>query len=208
MSVVRDGEAIGEDVLDGNHGKTKEEAHTGKVVTEFMTFDECIGNLEGELRSIGEDVLDGNHGKTKEEAHTGKVVTEFMTSDECIGNLEGELRSIGEDVLDGNHGKTKEEAHTGKVVTEFMTFDECIGNLEGELRNAQRALDEYKITVPETDSPDERIYYMKTREYLETINVDMRELEGKVHDVREELFRASKTSDKKRKSTKEKTEQH
>ena len=96
--------------------------------------------------------------------------------------------AIGEDVLDGNHGKTKEEAHTGKVVTEFMTFDECIGNLEGELRNAQRALDEYKITVPETDSPDERIYYMKTREYLETINVDMRELEGKVHDVREELL--------------------
>ncbi len=68
-----------------------------------------------------------------------------------------------------------------------MVFDTCIGNLVWELRNAQRALSEYKTTIPKIDSPDERIYYMKTREYLETINVDMHKLEGKVREAQEEL---------------------
>ena len=46
----------------------------------------------------------------------------------------------------------------------LVAFDDCIGKLEGELRNARRALGEYKITIPEIDSPDEFYEYIKTGE--------------------------------------------
>ena len=94
-------------------------------------------------------------------------------------------KTKSENVL--SHPRDKKAEHDYLSDPKFVAFDTCIGNLVWELRNAQRALSEYKTTIPKIDSPDERIYYMKTREYLETINVDMHKLEGKVREAQEEL---------------------
>ena len=75
-----------------------------------------------------------------------------------------ENKSESENVL--SHPRDKKAEHDYLSDPELMAFDTCIGNLVRELRNAQRAL-----------------------KYLETINVDMHKLEGKVREVQEEHWK-------------------